>query len=75
MPRAEFPGLIKQAMEAGFPVIVAIEVHGLLIYGADYDSNGSPIAYYIKDSYPDYYYLADADQLHEDFWEMTTVKL
>lgn len=75
MPRSEFPGRIKQALEAGFPVIVSIRTHGLLIYGADYDSNGSPIVYYIKDSHPDYYYLADADQLHESFWEMTTIKL
>lgn len=75
MPRSEFPGRIKEALEAGFPVIVTVRVHAVLVYGADYDSNGSPIAYYIKDSYPDYYYLADADQLHESFWEMTTVKL
>lgn len=47
----------------------------VLIYGADYDSNGSPVTYYIKDSYPNYYYLADADYLHEIFWEMTTIKL
>jgi len=75
MPRSEFPGRIKQALEAGFPVIVSIRNHGVLLYGADYDSNGSPIIYYIKDSYPDYYYLADADYLHEISWEMTTVKL
>lgn len=55
MPRNEFPGRIKQALEAGFPVIVLIQAHTVLIYGADYDSNGSPIVYYIKDSYPDYY--------------------
>ncbi len=75
MPRSEFPGRIKQALEAGFPVIVTIQSHTLLIYGADYDSNGSPIVYYIKDSYPDYYQLADADDIHESFWEMTTIYL
>ncbi len=75
MPASEFPGRIRQALEAGFPVIVTVRVHTLLVYGADYDSNGSPIAYYIKDSYPDYFYRATANQLHEDFWEMTTVKL
>ncbi len=75
MPRSKFPDRIKQALEAGFPVTVAIQNHCVLIYGADYDSNGSPIIYYIKDSHPDYYYLADADTLHESFWEMTTIKL
>ncbi|MFZ2145863.1 MAG: hypothetical protein WAV28_01485 [Sedimentisphaerales bacterium] len=75
MPRSEFPGRIKQALEAGFPVIVTIQVHALLIYGADYDSDGSPVVYYMKDSYPDYYYLANADNLHAMFWEMTTIKL
>ncbi len=75
MPRSEFPDRIKRALKAGFPVIVSIQSHALLIYGADYDSNGSPIVYYIKDSYPDYYSLADADAIHESFWEMTTIKL
>jgi len=92
MPRGEFPGRIKQALEAGFPVIVTIRGHTVLVYGADYDGNGSPVTYYIKDSYPshtpenlealggfkyikDYCFLAEADKLHEIFWEMTTVKL
>ena len=86
MPRSDFPGRIKQALEAGFPVIVSIRNHGVLVYGADYDSNGSPVKYYIKDSYDGlhfiggslywgYYYISDADDLHENFWEMTTVKL
>jgi len=86
MPRSEFPGRIKQALKAGFPVIVSIQNHGLLLYGADYDSNGSPVTYYIKDSYEwfhfydgslywDYFYPSDADDLHEILWEMTTVKL
>jgi len=75
MPRSEFPGRIKQALEAGCPVMVTVRNHCVLLYGADYDSDGSPVTYYIKDSYPDYYYLSDADELHEIFWEMTTVKL
>jgi len=86
MPRSEFPGRIRQALQAGFPVIVSIQNHGVLLYGADYDSNGSPITYYIKDSYNtlriiggslawDYYYLSGADLLHVNLWEMTTVKL
>jgi len=86
MPRSEFPGRIKQALQAGFPVIVSIQNHGVLLHGADYDSNGSPITYYIKDSYNtlriiggtiawDYYYLSGADLLHVNLWEMTTVKL
>jgi hypothetical protein len=86
MPRSEFPGRIKQALEAGFPVIVSIRNHGVLLYGADYDSDGLPVTYYIKDSYDElrfidgqvywgYFYLADADYLHEIFWEMTTVVL
>jgi len=86
MPHSEFPDRIRQALQAGFPVIVSIQSHNVLIYGADYDSNGSPVTYYIKDSYErlhliagmsvsGYYYLCDADRLHENFWEMTTVKL
>jgi len=75
MPRGEFPDRIKQALKAGFPVIVSIQTHSLLIYGADYDSNGAPLTYYIKDSYPPYYYRANAGYVHENFWEMTTIKL
>ncbi len=75
MPRHEFPGRIKLALEAGFPVTVTVRTHVILVYGAEYDGNGSPISYYIKDSYPDYYYRAEADELHGMFWEMTTVKL
>ncbi len=86
MPRSEFPSRINQALGAGFPVIVSIRNHGVLLYGADYDSSGSPVKYYIKDSYDTvrlvdgqiyfgYFYEADADYLHEILWEMTTVKL
>jgi hypothetical protein len=52
MPRCKFPGRIKQALKAGFPVIVTIRGHTVMVYGADYDSNGLPVTYYIKDSYP-----------------------
>ncbi len=75
MPRAEFPGRIKQALQAGFPVLISIRNHSILLYGAEYDENGDPTVYYIKDSYPDYYYLSDADYLLEILWEITTVKL
>lgn len=86
MPRSEFPGRIRQALQAGFPVIVSIQNHGVLLYGADYDSKGSPLTYYIKDSYNsfriiggslafDYYYRSDAGLLHANLWEMSTVKL
>jgi len=75
MPRDEFPGRIKQALQAGFPVLISIRNHSILLYGAEYDENGDPVVYYIKDSYPDYYYLSDANYLYENFWEMATVKL
>ncbi len=75
MPHSEFPGRIRQALMAGFPVVISIRNHALLVYGADYDADGSPITYYIKDSYPSYYYVTDADYLHANFWEMTTIKL
>lgn len=86
MPRSEFPGRIKQALKAGFPVIVTIKSHTVMVYGADYDSNGSPVTYYIKDSFPfqtqegfkhieDFFFQTEAENLHKIFWEMTTVKL
>ena len=86
MPPSEFPGRIKQALEAGFPVVISIRNHSVLLYGADYDSEGEPVAYYIKDSYDwvwlvdgslyvGYCYKSNADTLHESFWEMSTVKL
>lgn len=75
MPHSEFPGRIRRALMAGFPVVISIRNHALLVYGADYDAAGSPITYYIKDSYPPYYYVTDANYLHASFWEMTTVEL
>ena len=86
MPPSEFPGRIKQALEAGFPVMVTVRNHVVLLYGAEYDSDGAPVTYYIKDSYDElrfidghvywgYFYEAEANYLHEIFWEMTTVKL
>lgn len=70
--RSEMPDLIKKALEAGNGVEISVEYHSILIYGADFDESGAATAYYIKDSYPDYFYKADAESAHRRIWELTT---
>jgi hypothetical protein len=70
--RTEMPDLIKRALEAGNAVEISVEYHSILIYGADLDENGVATAYYIKDSYPDYFYKADVASAHRRIWELTT---
>jgi len=45
-----------------------------MIYGAEYDNEGEPTLYYIKDSYafPNYFYQASAADLHAQIREITT---
>lgn len=75
MPRAKFADRIKAALKAKYAVEITIGGHCITIYGADYDSNGNPVLYYTKDSYPDYFYTADPSELHKSLIEISTVRL
>ena len=45
--------------------------HALLIYGGDYDAEGRPLAYWIKDSFAPYTYRAPAAQIHSELTDVT----
>lgn len=75
MPQARFEARIKAALAAGFPVEITVGGHCLLIYGARYDAAGSARSYFIKDSYPGYFYEADPRETMANLVEMTTAVL
>jgi hypothetical protein len=64
--------LIHQSLVRGQAVVWGrTDNHALLIYGADYDANGRPLAYWIKDSFAPYAYRAPADDIHKVLTDVT----
>ena len=70
--------IIKKALESGHTVGMSFAGHVVLIYGADYDSYGKAMKYYIKDSYlhgASFNFASDSNKTHEELWELSTVDL
>lgn len=65
--------LIREALLDNRPVTYGGNGHSILIYGATYDASGKPLKYFIKDSYPDYFYEAAPRKLHAEMLEVTLV--
>jgi len=65
--------LIREALLDNRPVTYGGNGHSILIYGASYDATGTPLKYFIKDSYPDYFYEAAPRKLHAEMLEVTLV--
>ena len=63
--------LVHASLKRGEAVVAGTEDHAFLIYGAEYDASGRPIAYLIKNSLPPYLYRADADALHQTLNDVT----
>lgn len=63
--------LIHQSLKRGEAVVAGTVDHARLIYGAEYDREGRPIAYLIKDSLAPYKYRLDADEVHETLTDVT----
>ncbi len=57
--------LIHKSLRRGEAVVVGTDDHAMLVYGADYDRDGRPIAYLVKDSMAPYLYREDAEALHQ----------
>jgi hypothetical protein len=75
MPVERFAPRIRAALESGHAVEITIGGHCVVIYGATYDAAGQPQTYFVKDSYPDYFYEASPRELMRNLVEMTTVRL
>ncbi len=63
--------LIHQSLARGEAVVWGSVDHALLIYGGDYDQNGKPLSYLIKDSFPPYTYRAAAETIHRMLNDVT----
>ncbi len=72
IPREEFAAKIKESLKADHSVEVTIGGHSILLYGAEYNEQGEPIVYYMKDSYPDYFYKSFPEKLHNSLLEIST---
>jgi hypothetical protein len=64
--------LIHKSLARGQAVVWGSnENHALLIYGADYDPEGRPLAYWIKDSFAPYTYRAPAAEIQAELTDVT----
>ena len=64
-------GLVRESLRRGEAVVSGTKDHALLIYGADYDAEGQPISYLIKDSLAPYLYRLDAETMHRSLNDVT----
>ncbi len=63
--------LIHRSLADGRSVVGGTADHAFLIYGADYDRDGKPISYLIKDSLAPFLYRESAEDLHEKLTDVT----
>ena len=63
--------LIHESLRRGEAVVSGTKDHALLIYGADYDAEGRPMSYLIKDSLAPYLYRQDAEAVHRSLNDVT----
>lgn len=67
------PEIINQSLRDGYAVEFTANGHSTIIYGADFDADGTALKYFIKDSYDPYFYEADANLLFDELLEITTI--
>ncbi len=63
--------LIHQSLAGGRAVVWGSTDHALLIYGGDYDREGKPLSYLIKDSFAPYTYRRSAEEVHRILNDVT----
>ncbi len=63
--------LIHRSLARGQSVVAGTEDHAFLVYGADYDQQGKPLDYLIKDSLAPFAYRLSAAELHEELNDVT----
>jgi hypothetical protein len=66
--------LIHQSLARGQAVVWGSLDHALLIYGGDYDSDGKPLSYLIKDSFEPYTYRESAEEIHKILHDVTVAR-
>ncbi len=63
--------LIHRSLASGRAVVAGSVDHSFLIYGADYDREGKPLSYLIKDLLAPFVYRASAEELHRKLTDVT----
>jgi hypothetical protein len=63
--------LIHRSLARGQSVVAGTDDHAFLVYGADYDRQGRPLDYLIKDSLAPYAYRLSAAELHRELHDVT----
>ena len=64
--------LIHDSLKRGEAVVWGSnDDHALLIYGADYDAAGRPLAYWVKDSFAPYTRQVAAEEVHKALTDVT----
>ena len=63
--------LIHRSLMHGEAVVTGSEDHAFLVYGADYDQQGRPLDYLIKDSLAPFAYRLSAAELHQELNDVT----
>ena len=63
--------LIHRSLARGQSVVAGTDDHAFLVYGADYDRQGRPLDYLIKDSLAPYAYRLSAGELHRELHDVT----
>jgi hypothetical protein len=63
--------LIHRSLAQGRAVVAGTDDHSFLVYGADYDSDGKPLSYLIKDSLAPFLYRKSAEKLHGELNDVT----
>ena len=63
--------LIHQSLARGEAVVSGSTDHALLIYGGDYERDGNPLSYLIKDSLAPFTYRASAEKIHRILHDVT----
>ncbi len=72
VPLATAIDLIHRSLAGGEAVVWGSkDNHALEIFGADYDSSGQPLSYWVKDSFAPYVYRAPAEAIHNVLTDVT----
>ena len=73
VPRSSINNIIRKSLKLRAAIGYWFDSHVVVIYGAKYDTNGKALKYYIKDSYPPYFYERDADFVHTKIITLTGI--
>lgn len=68
-----FHELVKKSLELGKALTYFYDGHIIELYGAEYDAAGKALKYYMKDSFPGYFYVADANRIASRAKGVTTI--